>query len=354
MRNITIDRLPKVTDSTAVAFLTEAYTALQHFEEMYKYLRENLTATHDTELAEMGITHEDDIMYHMDEYIGQLQTDVMDYATKFSQFGEGSIVGQIAKAVANVEMYQADILTRVSLATPMTVEEIQRMLPYYKFVIGDLAFTLGSITHVDDILEAVLAREEISVDGALKAFCTSRNITLTDLALYIGTVRKHFPSVIPVFDECPEEWDEICAKLNPSMISEIIDYGDQVYLVDIKAYRHGDLLLDENYVAMLEERQTTPPSIAEDFPDSWNVFQHAMPEEFALRVINILPKILHGFVSPILQGQPFTAKYMEFLEKVCGGGLNEEDFDHSEDSAKSTEPSMQDKMAAEKLSRYFN
>lgn len=330
MKNISIDKIPRADNALTVAFISEAMAALTAFEQVHTYLTTDIDRGYSEDMAASGISKEDIIMYTIDEYLGQLQLDTLHVVSKHSYFGNsGGVVTRLAKAIANMEGLQADSTTRVSLATPMTMEELKHVIPQIAFMIGDMTFALCAILHIEEILEAVVNKEEISLDGALKAYFVTTNTDAATITSKLATLKNRFPSVVPVFDDNPTEWKKLCDTLEPQICSELIDYGDQIYWVDILAHRNGELKFDENYISMLEERQNNPPDVPDNFPDSWYSFQKKVPQSYAYRIVNLIPYLTNGFIAPIVEGEPFTPEYYEFLERACNAQLTDDDFDES-------------------------
>ncbi len=319
MKKITIDKMPGVPDASILGFLSEAVLALEGFKEAYNYLSGDINEGYDESMAALGVSLEDNIMYRLDDMIGSLKMDMLNDSHEYGWFTRSLTSVKIGKAIIIMGSIQADVVTRVATVNPMSVEDARDLQYNIGFALGDFAYALVELFHVLEIAQAHTDREEISYDSIFKTYCAMRSITIEDICVNLIRIRAAFPTTIPVFEACPREWLNICKVLDPSTIETLVDLGAYIYPIDMVAFKRGELLLGEEYMSILEDRQERIESLPATCPDMWAAFQRKVPEEFASFIIKAEPYLTEGLIYPVVHGAPFDASYIAMLNKVVNG-----------------------------------
>ena len=331
MKRIVVPHAAYATDEQVAAVIRDSFAVLKQFNAIYKYLSGAPTQGYNEDLAQIGFMPEDYVLENLQDKVASMNFELIETARTSAWFDTGvrkadeeSNGANISRAV--MKFYKGSILLqhfyqKVLMSTSVdvpTVETWKQDIYMIRYGMGDMTLSLTELLGIKAVLEAMAAQDTLSFDGVYQTLSAKYNLRVDAIAKFLVTLRGMYYSVIPVFEERPEEWYAMCDRMDPAMVDSLIDLGQYVWLLDIKAAEHGDLQIDEMYLNTLEERADrieTDSSIAAIYPDQWAAFQHAVPPEYAAWVISLEPILTIGIINPIVHDKPFDEKYVAVLKE---------------------------------------
>lgn len=345
MKRIVVPHAAYVTDNQVATVIRDSFVVLKQFNTVYKYLSGDPTQGYGEDLALVGFMPEDYVLETLQNMLSTVSFENIETARNSAWFdtgvkknGEdglasvGRAVTKFYKGSLMLQHFYQKVLMSTSVDVP-TVDEWKQDVYLIRYGMGDMTYSLTELLSIKAVLEAMAAQDELSFDGVYQALSAKYNLRVDAIAKFLVTLRGMYYSVIPVFEERPKEWYEMCDHMEPAMVDSLIDLGQYVWLLDLKAAEHGDLKIDEMYLNALEERadrMETDSSIASIYPDQWAAFQHAVPPEYASWVLSLEPILTIGVIEPIVHDKPFDEKYVKVLkefEEKCRASESERKAD---------------------------
>lgn len=327
MVSIRLVKREVVTDEIAVRFLGEAKQFIQTFDKVYRFLCTDMTSVDTEENREMGIGWDYSILFYLDELTADLQLGTLNQAVQNMWFAEGSATTKLNRGIIVLGDFYQNIVKHLTTNTTFTMEELERRHHHLGYALGDFIYAMNQICCTEQILEAVLEDQPISIESGYKLYLSSIGQTPVEFAQWLFGMRRNYVSVVPMFRDNPEAWSQMITNLDPSIVETLIDYGDWIYPMDVLAFQNGDLVIDDNYLDLLQQRSDSQSSTANLYPDEWWDFQRKIPAELATRALELEPYLTVGAIDPILKGDTPTKEFFDAVEKFGTGSSQNGDVE---------------------------
>lgn len=314
MVSIKLVRRDIVSDETTVRFLKEAREVILAFHNIYKFLSTDMKSVDTEENREMGIGWEYSILFHLDELVTNVRFDTLNQAVLNMWFAENAATSKLNRGVIVMGDFYQNIAKHLATNTPFSVEELIAKRPHLAYALGDFIYALNQVCCVDEYCEAYINDSPIMLESAYQVFLSDIGMQPFDFVQWLLTMRKNYISVVPIFVNDPLGWADLTAGLPANVVETMVDYGDWIYQMDILAFKRGELVINDDYLDLLQARANSTTSTASQFPDEWLAFQNKIPEELASRALELEPLLTIGAIDEYVNSDLIPDK--QFFDAV--------------------------------------
>lgn len=321
--------------SKAQDFLRGSYKLLKTFVQVHDFLNSDLEAAYQTsESKDMGISIEQDTLLQLEEILQELNIGSLEDLMLQGHFGSGLCINKYINAVRSLAGYQHLVIKRANAIftasdnlEPYSLKELRKLNKNIGYSLGDLVYALSNIIFdpldARSLLEAKDADEEpITYSAELQQFFHEIHMQPEEFAKYLVELQHRFISVIPIYEDNPEAWEQITSQLHPSLVDTLTEYGTYITNLDIRAVKAGLLQIDENYLDKLSARAEDSEYIANADPEGWAAFVKLIPDKYIATFIALEDRLTPGLLESALQENKITDKYVEALQNFLKGDIN--------------------------------
>lgn len=302
-------------------WLIETYKLLQNLVSAYDLLCADSTAWVTPELAAMGVSATEGLVYMLDESLGSIELPCSYEVIDRGNYGNGMAVQKYLNAFTSIDAIILSIKTKADYAEPFTSAEIFELKSNMYQALGDLTYSFGRVLFMQNPKAILLTPDEFTYSQDIQAFLAHIGKTAEEVAVQLVELQGRFISTIPLFDNDAESWLAITKELDPSLVDMLVDYGEYITALDIRAVHLGVLIVDENFVDLIRERADNPSHISNQAPVKWSRFIELLPDEevsfFEANEFRITPEML----DPALKEGVLSIEYLTVLHQLLGGNM---------------------------------
>lgn len=320
--------------SRSQQYLLGSYNVLRTFTKVCEFLKGDLEANYQTsEAKDMGLSLEQDALMQMEELVQELNIGELENMMLQGYFGSGLCTKKYVSAVKALAEYQELILQKADAIfapadndMPFSLKELRMLGKRISFAVGDLIYAMSNIVFNPVDARWVLENqdEEITYDSALQHFFHSIKMQPKEFAAILISLQHSYISVIPIYEDNPEAWEQITSQLHPSLVDTLTDYGVYITSLDVRAVKKGILTIDENYLDTLNNRAENDSYIANEDPEGWASFLELVPDKYIETFLDIDSFLTPGLLEPALQDNKISDSYVAWLLKFLKGEPNGE------------------------------
>lgn len=166
-----------------------------------------------------------------------------------------------------------------------------------------------------------LTAEELSGDiiatEGITAFCCDRfygnHLLMLDF-LYSNYLNN--PPIVPLRFEFPDVWVDFCDFVAEAEFgNEILDYGDLLYLPDVKAICNNLVPIDDTLLETLRDRETNACLPVKLFPYKFSRFVEALPDKHSDLILKYEKVLSEELIDKALQ-TGITKEFIKSLQEA--------------------------------------
>lgn len=290
----------------------------------------------------LGMTQEDVLLEVVQRAVGTFNLDLLQVAAREGWFNTEHHKHMVTPGTTNVYLkfyHGLTLLTRffewVSIQNELDVKPFSEWVEVRDSLLsmglGDTVYALKRICNVEELAEASVRGEEMSLDSCYSLLTAKHKIEPIKLANIVLNLSNKYVCVIPIFEQDPDTWNKICNTMDPALRESFVELGQYIFDLDIRAFNQGVLEFNEAYLGVLEERAERADStlIATQFPGVWKKFQEKVPNVLVDWFLKVEPGLTVGLIDPIVKGAPINAAYIHLVRSQISGAPNTgiEEFD---------------------------
>lgn len=299
----------------ATAWLTETYDLINKLDAAYDLLCAGKNSWVTSELTAMGVSPEEGLVYLLDEQLGTLDTPISSIATSNGCFGSGTAIQKYLNAFVSVDYLLTRIKTKADYAEPFVEQEITDFQNSLYQTLGDLIYSFSRVLFLQNPRN-VLASEAYTYSQDIQAFFARAGKSAECIASELVEKQSKYITTIPLFEKDPEAWRSITKALDPALVDILVDYGEFITALDIRAARMGCLTVDENFTDIIRERAEDQMHIINQAPAMWQQFIKMIPDSEVQFFEAINDKISVGMIEgPVKEGK-ITPEYLAELHSL--------------------------------------
>lgn len=330
---ITLHAKGNIADREQI-FLKGSYDLMQAFMQVCDLLKSDLEAAYQTsESRDMGLSLEQDVLLQMEELLQSLDIGSLEGIVLHGYFGSGLCTKKYINALTALAGYQKVILKKANAIfaataddSPLTISELRLLGKRIAFALGDLIYSLSHIIYdpVDARYVLENPEETFTYSSELQYFFHTISRSPEEFARYLAELQHTYISVIPIYEDNPEAWEQITSQLDPSLVDTLTDYGVYITDLDVRAVKKKLLSIDENYLDTLSARAESDSYIANENPEYWAAFIKLIPDKYISTFIDIDWQLTPGLLEPALQSGEIRDDYVSWLLNFLKGETNGE------------------------------
>lgn len=302
----------------ATAWLIETYDLINKLDTAYDLFCAGKERWATPELTAMGVSPEEGLVYLLDEQLGTLDLPVSSMATSNGCFGSGMAIQKYLNAFVSADYLLTRIKTKADYAEPFNEQEIENFQNSLYQTLGDLIYAF-SRTLFQQNPRNILISDECSYSQDIQAFFARVNKSAEGIASEMVEKQSKYVTTIPLFEKDPESWRDITKALDPALVDVLVDYGEYITALDIRAARMGCLAVDENFTDSIRERAEDQTHIINQAPAMWERFIKMIPDSEVSFFEAIDDKITVDIIEPAVKEGKLTQEFLAELHSLFSG-----------------------------------
>lgn len=301
----------------ATAWLKEAYNLIVGFDDIYTLITGDPSACVTPDLEAMGVPPEECLVLALDDKVTALNLECLYEACDQGYFGHGTAVKKYIVAFHNLNLIITNIKRKAQFMETFDADEMYNLKNSIYIALGNLIYAYGKILFMDNTPSDILAApEEYTYSQDIQAFLAAPpKMTAEAVAQTLVLLQARYTTTIPLFENDIDAWRDIVKTLDPSLVDMLVDYGEYITVLDVKAIRQGCLIVNENFVELIRERAEDTNYIANLLPDGWARFVKMIPDNevyfFLVNEFRITPEL----IEVALRDGELTPEYLKTLHQ---------------------------------------